>query len=198
MRKAVLTVVAMLFGWDSATSANLLSNGSFEGPLGPSNWTSSWIAPGTPLGAPTNQATDGSYDMHFGSGSNPQPPPHVISQSFSTAPGQQYQLEFDYGAFGLAVPQYLQVSVLGQTSVLDVVVTHTPQTYPSHSWHTEILPFIADSSLSTLTFADAGDPWVGHSTDGVLDRVSIIPIPEPSAALLFGMGLVGLTARRLF
>jgi hypothetical protein len=60
-------------------------------------------------------------------------------------------------------------------------------------WSNGILPPDLFTSVGVGSFSDAApdpDPGFSHST------VSIVAIPEPSAALLLGMGLAGLAAAR--
>jgi hypothetical protein len=91
----------------------------------------------------------------------------------------------------------MQITVVGQSTVLDVVVSHTSNLghttpYQIFSWQTKTFSFTADSTLSTLRFFDVSTS--GLSTDSGLDRVSIVAVPEPNTALLLGIGLSALAA----
>mgnify|MGYP003951819459 CR=1 FL=1 len=196
---AVAIASLLLILWSPSASANLIVNGSYESPFDEVHWTGNYITAGSSAGYHPNTATDGSYIAGFGGGATPTPPPGYISQEFPTSPGQQYDLEFDYGVYGSPVAQSMQVSVVGQSTVLDVVVSHTSNighTTPDaiHSWQTQTFVFTADSALSTLRFFDVSTS--GLSTDSALDRISIAAVPEPSTALLIGLGLSALAVRR--
>ena len=197
MRKLCLLMGLMSFGWSVPVNANLIVNGSFEDVFDGAHWAGNVITAGSSAGFHPGSATDGDYIVGFGGGSAPPPPPGVLSQAFPTSVGQQYQLEFDYGSIGNAVAQFMNVRVVGQSTLLDVDVSYTSYLgYTVHAWQTQVFLFTADSPLSTLTFSDISDPYVGHSTDSAIDRVSIAPIPEPSTALLLGLGLAGMAIRK--
>jgi len=112
----------LALGWSPSASANLIVNGSFESPFDGVHWTGNYITAGNSAGHGPHTATDGSHLLGFGGGAIPTPPPGYISQEFPTAPGQQYDLEFDYGVHGDPVAQSMQITVARQSTVLDVVV----------------------------------------------------------------------------
>ena len=182
----------------NSSEANFIQNGSFEEPFGEGGWTGNYISQGSsawfnPL------TTDGEYLIGFGSGDSPPPPAAYYGQSFPTNPGEDYVLEFDYGVYGNPVPQSLEVALHGDGLLHESTVLHASSLghmspYQMHAWITVRIEFVADSPTTTLTFLDVSDPLVGHSTDSAVDRVSVVP--EPTTALLLGLGLAGMAARR--
>lgn len=118
-----------------------------------------------------------------------------ISQSFATLIGQEYKVSFDLSAFPVYGGPELGntpcapfcVSVLGVTAgSAGGIFSGISVAYLTHA-----LLFTADSTTSTVKFKNLydGDEWGNYPH---LDNVSVGAVPEPSAILLFGIGLIGL------
>src|SRR4029079_13921830 len=91
-----------------AEAQNVLVNGSFE-----QNFTG-WSATGN-QDIIAGVSTQGSKSARFNAAQKP--PNAVLTQSFSTAPGQSYTLSFDYGVYSAVgqSEQRLQVTLTGNT-----------------------------------------------------------------------------------
>jgi hypothetical protein len=141
----------------------LFANGSFEQDY------ASWTATG-------NQdvvffgATDGVKAARFNAGNTA--PNANLSQSFATTAGHSYTLSFDYGVHSPVSQreQRLQVTVQGNgilvsqlisQSAFSINVEYTPRNYS----------FVADSSVTTLTFRDVS--LTSDSVDSYLDNVQV-------------------------
>ena len=124
---------------------------------------------------------DQSVDIDFAS---------TLSQSFATAPGQEYSLHFAYSHNFNAAQSTGHVDVTGVTNLLSATLIHDiPNTQSNMEWLSFDSLFIADSSTTTLTFT-------GEFSNGnlgfVIDDVMVNTIPIPAAVWLFGSGLIGL------
>lgn len=105
-------------------------------------------------------------------------PGDIISQTFATATGQSYLVQFDLSAY----------DSLG--SLLGVTIGSLTMTFPgTNTAYTHyFFPFTADSTSATLALSNAGTLF----TYPHIDNVSVTAIPEPSIAALWGVGLLGI------
>lgn len=146
-----------------------LENGSFESDF--QGWTVSgnvWIQSSLPY-APT----DGIKLAAFNGGNTT--PNAVLSQSFTTTPGQRYFLSFDMGVLSFNTsPQKLEVEVAGSPSLLLQTFLITGIADGKCHWVTQNLAFTADSPRTTLTFRDRTVP-PSNSIDLLLDHIEIVP-----------------------
>ncbi len=148
-------------------TSQLLVNGSFESDY--TGWTNT--------GNQTIQTTSTFYTPTNGNKLNSfngvnSTPNGVLSQSFATVTGQTYTLTFDAGvlSFG-SFPQVLQVTVAGTSNVLTQTLTLTGFTNGSNRWFPQSFTFIANSTVSTLTFRDQSA--FTNGLDLLLDNVRV-------------------------
>lgn len=163
-----------------------LTNGNFESSPFDSNGTiTGWTVGGaSDLSASAEGATSGSHSAVFSIGQDSQS--STLSQTFTTAAGQDYNLDFDAGVFGTHAVGPLQfrarvydtttgASLLDQTVVPPEAGTVNPSTVTFN--HYRYL-FNASGTSTTLEFSDIGTGAGG--ADIVLDTVSVaIPTPTP-------------------
>ena len=146
-----------------------LENGSFESDF--QGWTVSgnvWIQSSLPY-----SPTDGIKLAAFNGGNTT--PNAVLSQSFTTTPGQHYFLSFDMGVLSFNTsPQRLEVEVAGSPSLLLQTFPITGIGDGKCHWVTQNLAFTADSPRTTLTFRDRSFP-PSNSIDMLLDHIEIVP-----------------------
>ena len=143
-----------------------LTNGSFE-----SNY-SGWTASGHQVIAsddPSHPATDGVKAVVFNA--NDLIGTGVLSQVFTTVPGQRYGLTFDLGTVGGIADQLMRVIIEGDGVLLDetlIVSAPTAAAFyvPQH------ISFVANSAATMLTFVD--DSYTYVNIDLLLDNVSIV------------------------
>jgi hypothetical protein len=191
--KATIIAASVLTTAFTLSAQNLLSNGSFE-----TGDFTDWTAGGDVVVSSAEGASDGIYDAVFNAGNTL--PNGVVSQSFTTTPGIQYSLKFDYGTFGSGgVPQKLDVEVSGNSTLLDTSAT-SPSVGNPTPFGQFSFSFTADNTSSLLQFTDdsANDT---SSKDGELDHVQVDSLqatPEPNAALLavFGSLFLATFAKR--
>ncbi|MEO5712506.1 MAG: Ig-like domain-containing protein [Luteolibacter sp.] len=150
----------------TVTGANVLLNGSFESNF--SNWTTTGnqvIQSSAPY-----TATNGTKLVGF-NGAN-LTPNGVLSQSFTTIAGQSYTLAFDAGVLSYNTnSQMLQVTVNGSATLLTRVITINGPGGGNTLWQPQSFNFVADSTVSTLTFRDQSSSTNG--LDLVLDNVRV-------------------------
>jgi hypothetical protein len=121
-----------------------------------------------------------------------------IAQSFATTPGEEYELSFYYSHNPSTGPAEQAVTVSGNSILFDAIFSHTlANTAGNMMWTLGLATFVADSSLTTLTFA-------GPDSDAfnlfALDNVAVVStvVPLPAAVWLFGsaLGLLGWVRRK--
>jgi hypothetical protein len=141
-----------------------LVNGSFE-----QNY-SGWTATGNQDVISGASASQGTKAARFNAAQKT--PNAVLSQSFSTAPGQTYTLSFDFGVYSPVSlrQQRIQVTVQGSSLLVSQLITqsafgstvqYSPKSYP----------FTANSAVTTLTFTDVS--LITDSVDSYLDNVQV-------------------------
>jgi VCBS repeat-containing protein len=147
---------------------NAQTNGSFESDLTGWSATGNVVIKSSSPYLPTN----GTKLVAFNTGQST--PNGTLSQSFSTTPGQNYQLQFDTGVFGYNTnEQRLQVSVAGSGNLLSQTVSTFGIGGGSTKWTSQSFAFVANSATTTLTFADLSTS--STNLDLVLDNVQLTP-----------------------
>jgi len=165
----------------------IVTNGGFEtgdftGWSVTGNVTVGQFNPFNPCCAPS----EGIYRANFNGGDLT--PNGLLSQTFTTNPGTEYFLEFDFAKGGPGSgTASLNVQVLGLSPLLNVVVNDSvggePGAYTSYSYS-----FFADGTSSTLVFSDVTVGTI--SFDALVDNVSVSAVPVPAAAWMFGSSLL--------
>lgn len=198
MKSVCLAFIGLTLAVGSA-HANLITNGSFEdASVDPNQGSAQFLT----LGAGNNsitgwyvgsgtvdyigsywQASDGGRSLDL-SGNGP----GSVYQAFATVPGQTYSVSFDIAGNpdGAPVMKMLTASVDGTT--FSPTFTTTGDSRSSMGWTPETFTFVANSSMSTLTFAsDVGDAY-----GPALDNIGVSAVPLPASLPMFAAGLLGL------
>ncbi len=164
----------------NAIAAGSLVNGSFEAGL------TGWTATGS-LSVETAApyvATDGTHLVVCNGGQTP--PNGVLSQTFTTVPGQTYTLAFDMGVLAYNKNQQsLLVTVTGTNSLLSQSITLNGTGGGATRWVPQSFTFVANSGSSTLRFQDKSTTT--NNLDLLLDNVRVSgPAGGPNTAPVAG------------
>jgi len=118
-----------------------------------------------------------------------------VAQTFSTEPGVQYRVSFmlsgNSARYSESEPaeKYLGVSAAGSSTafVFAVVPNEHPLRWTSEEWL-----FTPTESVTTIEFYSLDSFDLGHSGlfGPMLDAAVVEPVPEPSTAALFAVGLI--------
>jgi hypothetical protein len=167
---------------------------------------SSAVAANPPNGeftSPAGTATGSRYLRLVADGGNV----GVLAQSLGTmTAGETYTISADiFGGPGIVANYTATISLQNTVSLLPTI-TYVTQTVSGIA-NGAFVANAFDSVSYTATLADNGQPLVlllrgpadvgsGKSTRGGLDNIQLTVIPEPSAALLGGLGMLALLRRR--
>lgn len=150
----------------------LLVNGSFE-----SNYLG-WSAAGNQniaVSASPYKSSHGTKLVSF-NGLN-LPSNGVLSQAFATVPGKLHTVSFDSAVLAFNYnSQKLLVTITGQTNLLSQTVTIAGNGTGIIQWTKRSYSFLADSTLTTLTFKDTSAS--STSIDLLLDNTSVTGPPK--------------------
>jgi hypothetical protein len=129
----------------------------------------------------------------------------TLSQTFPTAIGQFYTIDFDAGIFGVPDPGallQLRIQIFGTAQLRDNTIAPPVNTGPSPFDPTKVVfnhyqySFVADSSVTTLQFSDVGTG--NKNADQVVDNVVVgngsTPAPTAFTNGGFELGFSGWTA----
>lgn len=121
-----------------------------------------------------------------------------IAQSFATTPGTEYELSFYYSHNPFTGPAEQAVSVEGNSILYEAILFHdTPNSGANMMWTLAMATFVADSSLTTLTFAGTpGADFHLFALDDVAVVSTVIPLPASLFLLLSGLTTLSLRWRR--
>src|SRR3954466_6953485 len=110
---------------DSASAQNVIQNGDFEAPpFAPSSLVTNWTVGGTGhVHSITEGSTTGTHSIALSVGHDSEGT--IISQTFPTAAGEVYRVDFDSAVFGTpsSAPLQLNVHITGSGTLLNQTVT---------------------------------------------------------------------------
>jgi hypothetical protein len=184
-------IAGFLTAFGSACAQNVIINGDFEtGPFETNGVVTDWVVSGN-VGDVSGQGdTSPTHAAAFSLGHDSQG--DSISQTFATQSGQEYDVDFDAGVYGVRSGDPLQLRMqvfdAGMGTLQDQTVTppdvgsFNPAFFAHYTF-----TFTADSTSTTLTFTDVGTG--NASADVMLDTVSVATAPEPSAWILMFLGM---------
>jgi choice-of-anchor C domain-containing protein len=134
------------------------------------------------------KAYDGTYSIDLNGNDT-----GTITQTFVTAPKQQYKVTFWMAGNpddGIDKVKELKAAADGTTQ--DFSFDATGKTQNNMGWAERSFLFTAADKLTTLTFTSLETGGFGPA----LDNVSVAAVPIPAAAWLLGTGLIGLVVIR--
>jgi hypothetical protein len=139
-------------------STNLVSNGSFE------TDTTGWSISGVTDRLNTQGSTAGSFAFAMTAGSGAVD--GVASTTLSTSVGQTYTVTFDMGAIGVTsginVAQTMSFQVLGVSTLVNENIVDSSTS--NNTFNSYRYTFVADSTTTTLRFADASSSTTNVAT----------------------------------
>jgi hypothetical protein len=177
-------LTGLRFDIDGAVAGNFLvngipvnpqfaRNGSFEQDL------DDWSHTGNVIFNSIGGATDGTQIAQFSASNKPNT--GVLSQSFATMPGVTYRLAFDVGVYSFNTnPQKLRTTIRGQQTLLSNDFTRSGTGDGRTVWTARTLEFTADSTSTTITFADVSSST--SNVDLMLDHVRVNQSTPPASA----------------
>jgi len=201
-----------------AANLNLLTNGDFSAPVS-TGWQ---IAYQPPNCAPCEDVASFSASayaaagwfgyatalnlalapMHFAAfGFNQNVTGMVLAQALQTEAGADYQVSFQYGAFGDALSGADQQMVVGLfNGDVSPVYVHALSFGPTNDFtnllHGFSFSFRGTGGMVDLEFYDRSNNAAATPTDTVLANVQLVTIPAPGSVSLMGAGLIGLAVAR--
>jgi choice-of-anchor C domain-containing protein len=193
------TLPLLLFTTNSAHSANLIQNGSFE--TGPN--PGSFITLPTGSTAINNWTVTGGnidYKGSYWTASDGQRSIDLngevagaIAQTFNTTIGESYLVTFDLAGNPEFLPiiKNMTVEAAGQSE--DFSFDTTGKTFSDMGWIPQSWQFTANNNQTTLEFASLTN---GSASGPTLDNVAVVPadtpVPEPGTIIgsltLLGLG----------
>lgn len=148
----------------------LNGNGSFEHDL------DKWTSTGSVITNNISSATNGLTVAQFSDQNKPNN--GVLSQTFATTPGVTYRLNYDAGVYSFNTnPQILRTTIRGQATLLSNDFTLRGTGNGNRTWTPRTHSFTADSTSTTITFADVSSTT--NNVDLLVDHVRVI---NPAAA----------------
>jgi hypothetical protein len=224
-----VAAVAALGAVASRASANMIPNGDFSVAASDylSGWTPTYPAvygglgvqgPGNVGGAapgssdnvfpPASVTSDQQHFAYLQGGLVSQTSstlsPASLGQSFTTAVGTSYVVSFYAAQRGSDTSPYAQLQVQAIDSNNNVLVTVSSNaggglSINANGWTANTFNFTADTTSTTLTFADAPNSVPSDTVD--FTAVDVAPVPEPATlgllAISSGFGLLLLRKRRI-
>jgi len=193
------TLPLLLFTANSAQSANLIQNGSFETGSDPGSYTplftgstaiDNWTVTRGDIDYIGSlwQASDGVRSLDLNGFV-----PGAIAQTFNTTIGQSYLMTFDLAGNpdGAENIRNITVEAAGQSTNFSFDVTG--KTYSNMGWTPQSWQFTANNTQTTLEFRSlTGDLRNGPALDNVAVVPADTPVPEPGTILgsltLLGLG----------
>jgi len=194
LRPSFVTVIAVALSLMGAsrTRASLITNGDFEtGDL--TGWSFSGnVGVGSVTGFHVNAAgvgtfPTGQYAADFGGADLPDT--GILSQNIVTVAGVQYTLTFDYGKFETgSATQAIAVSATNRGDNDSLLLQTISDSSGTADLSTVFSPysfsFVATGLQTDIQFSDVSAGTM--ETDGLLDNVAVIAVPEPSSLVLLG------------
>jgi choice-of-anchor C domain-containing protein len=111
-----------------------------------------------------------------------------ISQTFATTLGQTYEVSFDLSGNPDGGPTIKSVLVLAGSASHNYTFDTSGQSVTALNWASNSFLFTASTSATTLSFVSlTGTP---NSYGALIDNVRVHAVPEPSALLLLGTGVI--------
>jgi hypothetical protein len=179
--RAVAVAAALLLAGAAAQAADLVTNGGFE-----AGNLSGWMTTGPQdfVGADPFAAHSGNFGAFFGPDSAV-----TLTQSLSTTAGGSYDVSFWLSLQDSAQPNNFSWSWNG--------VTQTPSfnntTGFDYKEFTALVTASGGSSTLSFSFTDPQSFWL---LDDVSVSAHVAAVPEPTTALMTGLGLISLALTR--